>query len=980
MINYSNKRYNRIIFTIILSLSFSSCISASEEKPSINLSAQEVFINNKIKSMTLEQMIGQLIIIGSDANNNSNYIKNISISVDSLQVGGICFFKGRGEDVIELNKKYSTLAKTPLLFSIDGEWGLGMRLSDGYSYMRQLTLGASDSDSLVYEMGKNIALQAKSLGIHINFAPTVDINLNPKNPVIGSRSFGEDTKRVSKLAWAYLKSMQDNGVFGSLKHFPGHGDTEVDSHHALPIINHSKEFIDSVDTYPFRYCIRKGARIVMIGHLNIPALIPDKNLPSSLSKEIITEYLKKEIGFSGIVITDALNMSGVTNNYKDGEAEVLALIAGVDILLMPKNEYKAVNSILKAIKDGRLTKHDIETKCRKVLNIKYELGLFDSERDELSLPSEDLLNQAQEISDKLAQTIITLAKNDNDFLPIIDRKKSKVAIVQLGNEDVKAFTSTIRRYNNADIYKLKDNENINTLLPKLEAMDYVVAVISGDIRKSDKQRFGITNAAINNLKILQDNNKTILALFANPYSLKYIDDLDSIKAVLVGYENTPSLQKALAKSLFGQIETIGRLPVTSSNKFKLNQGLRFSKDAMGYIGCVEADMNPEYFKKIDSIANQGIKLKAYPGCEIVVLHNNKVAYQKSYGYQTYDSVIKVNNNTIYDLASVTKIMATTIAMMKLFEQDKYSLDDTLSFFLPYLQGTNKSKITIREVLSHNSRLKAWEPFYKSTIIDKKLDDTIYFYNPHLDLDFYRVDKKIWIKKSYTQTIFNQIATSDLNKNAGYVYSDFGFILLGDMIQRITGLNLDQYLKKVFYGPMNLRHIGFNPTLKFKIKSIAPTEKDNYFRNDLIRGYVHDPAAAMMGGIAGHAGLFSNAMDVAKLCQMLLDGGKYNDQRYLQEATIKTFNKTYFKNNRRALGFDKPIINNGNSSPCSKYASKDSYGHTGFTGTYVWIEPKENLAFVFLSNRIYPSQNNNKLSTYNIRTNIHDLLYESIQNY
>lgn len=975
-------RYNLIIVAFSLSILLFSCVAATGRKPSpAKLSQQEAFVSNKLNSMTLEEKIGQLIIIGSDANTKNSNIKDITKSIDSLKIGGVCFFKGNSQDLINLNKKYNSVAKTPLLISIDGEWGLAMRLTDAYSYPSQITLGATDNDSLIYEMGKNIALQAKSLGIHINFAPTIDINLNPKNPVIGFRSFGEDKERVARLGWAYINGMQDNGVLGSLKHFPGHGDTETDSHLALPTINHSKDFIDSVDSYPFTYSIERGARMVMVGHLNIPSLIPDLKLPSSLSKEVISYYLKNELCFNGIVITDALNMKGVTNEYDNGEAEVLALMAGVDILLMPKDEYKAVSAILQAIKDKRISEEEINEKCKKVLNLKYELGLFDNESKELSIPGENLISQAENITNQLSESIITLVKNDCNMLPIYDRHNIKIALVQLGNGDTDPFVSTMKEYSNVDVFKIGAKDTLSNIEGKLVDYDYVVAVINGNIKKSINTNFGFDSTTIKNLNQLQKNQKTILALFANPYSLQLIDSLKDIKAILVGYENIPALQKALAKSIFGKIDVRGKLPVTCSENYKVNFGLRFDDEAMSYVNCNDAQMNPLYFKKIDSIANEGIKDRAYPGCQIVVYKDNKLVYEKSYGYLTYDSIQKVNNNTLYDVASVTKVMSTTISMMKLYDESQYNLDDKLSKYLPILENSNKENITFKEVLSHNAGLKAWEAFYKATMNDNNLKPSIYkFQNPNSD-KYVPVCDSLYILKSYKKNILDRIVKTDLNKEKKYVYSDFGFILLGEVIENITKTPLNVYVNENFYEPMGLKFIGYKPLERFSNLNIAPTENDNTFRHRQITGYVHDPAAAMFGGVAGHAGLFSNAMDIAQLCQMLLNGGVYNNHRYINESTIKLFNTAYFKNSRRVLGFDKPVPKEqGNSSPASKYASKESFGHTGFTGTYFWVEPKENLTFVFLSNRVYPDQNNGKLSKKNIRTNIHDLLYESIRNY
>ncbi|MDD2192301.1 MAG: glycoside hydrolase family 3 N-terminal domain-containing protein [Bacteroidales bacterium] len=972
-------KLKRLITFLLFSILFSSCVTAQVETQPSNLSQKDIFINNKMKSMSLQDKIGQIIIIASDTKNNAPYVNMISKSIDSLNIGGICFFKGSGDIMLELNKTYSKIAKTPLLFSIDGEWGLGMRMTDGYSFPRQISIGATDNDSLVYEMGKNIALQAKAMGIHLNFAPCVDINQNPKNPVIDSRSFGENKERVAKLSWAYAKGMQDNGVLGSLKHFPGHGDTEVDSHYDLPIINHTKGFIDSIDTYPFRYSIDRGAKMVMIGHLNIPSLISDPKLPSSLSKDIIDDYLRKDLKFNGLVITDALNMSGVTKNYTDGEAEVRALMAGVDILLMPKNEYKAVSSILKAIKDKRISEKDIDRKCRKVLELKYDLGLFSETKKEISLPSKALINEAEEISTQISEKIITLVKNTDNNLPIVDRTNAKIAIVQLGNEDINDFTSTINTYNDAKLYQVKNGDSIQKIALELQDFDYIITVICGDITKRAKDNYGVSKKAVENLKFLQNDYNVILALFANPYSLKLFDSLDCINSILLGYENMPYMQKALANSIFGLNDVEGKLPVTCTDNLRVNHSLKYNEDMMYWANYVENGIKVEYLKKIDSIANKGISLGAYPGCQVVVLHENDIIYSKSYGYLTYDSIARVNTNTIYDVASVTKALSTTLAMMKLYQEDKYDLDDKLSKYLPYLKSTNKKKITIKQALSHNAQLKAWVPFYTETLKDKKPDPLYYSFNPSAIKDYLIVCDSLYIKQNYRDEILKKIAKSDLNKNEGYVYSDLGFILLGDMIEVISKMKLDEYVSKNFYTPMELNHTSFNPRTKFSIDNIAPTENDNYFRNKLIRGYVHDQTAAMMGGVAGHAGLFSNAMDIAKICQMLMNEGIYKGKQYIDEKTIETFNKTYFKNNRRVLGFDKPVINSKtNNSPCSKYASEKSYGHTGFTGTYFWIDPVEKIAVIFLSNRVYPSANDNKLSKLNIRTSIHDVVYEGIR--
>jgi beta-glucosidase-like glycosyl hydrolase/CubicO group peptidase (beta-lactamase class C family) len=873
--------------------------------------------------------------------------------IDSLKVGGVCFFKGNEKTLIKLNEKYSSLAKVPLFFGIDAEWGLEMRMEDGFSFYHQLSLGASSDSNLVYKMGLNLAKQLRSLGLNINFAPSVDINLNYKNPIIGSRSFGEDKDKVAYLGWAYAKGLQDGKVLPSVKHFPGHGDTQTDSHYSLPIINHSKEFIDSIDSYPFRYAIDKGVKMVMVGHINIPTLIKDSLTPASLSDEAITDYLKNELCFEGLVVTDALNMKGVTNTYKDGEAEVKALMAGVDILLMPKNEYKAVEAIIKAIEEGRISPIEIDEKCRKVLQAKYDLGLFDTLNNiELQLPSEEIIDEANKINELFSKEIITLVKNKENNFPIYDTTNCSIAIVHLGDNALSSdFDSIVKMYNKTTTtYNISDKDSL--VLDTLNNFTHIITILAGNIKRTEKHNYGISNKALKDLYNIQERyNNTSLALFANPYSLKFIDSLKNIKTILIGYQKDKFLEIALAKSIFGQINPKGMLPITASDTMPLNYALSYDEHIMHWVKYSKGKISLENIKKIDSIANYGIIKKAYPGCQIIVLYDTNIVYKQQYGFFTYDSIKRVDDNTIYDLASITKALATNLAMMRLYDEKKYNLDDRLSKYLPYLRFTNKRKITIREVLAHNSGLKASLPFYN--------------------------DEKIKDKKD----ILKAIAKSKLNKTKNYVYSDLGFILLGDLIERLSSMPLNEYVEENFYKPLGLKNTCFNPldNDEENIENIAPTERDDYFRNELILGKVHDPTAYIMDGVAGHAGLFSSCDDLAIILKMLINNGAYNGKRYISQSTINTFNTRYFKNNRRVLGFDKPVMNpKNNNSPSSQYSSQKSYGHTGFTGTFFWIDEKEKVSLIFLSNRVYPSAKENRLAKENIRTNIHDIIYQAIK--
>lgn len=918
---------------------------------------RERFVRHTISQMSLRDMIGQLIIIGVDS--KMDFFNKTNKTIDSLKVGGVCFFRGDDRTMIEMSRGFSSTSKLPLFIAIDAEWGLGMRLNNGYSFPRQIALGASMDNETLYEMGKNLALQAREMGININFAPTIDINTNPLNPVIGVRSFGQDKEKVAKKGWQYTKGMQDYGLLPTIKHFPGHGDTEHDSHLQLPKIKLSKKEIDTLHAYPFKYCIDNGAWAVMVGHLNIPSLTDNKNIPSSLSKEVIKDYLIDELGFKGLVITDALNMKGITNEYKDGRAEVMALKAGVDILLMPENSYKAVEAILKAIDDGELSKSLIEKKCKKILRWKYDLGLFEKENTNYSTPSNKTIENANEITDKLSQSLITFLGNRPEALPLNAEDTNKLVLIELGNKKSDSLLNLFQDYRDVEYYYLDDktkDDSLYSLFPIIDNSKNLIISVSANVFSSLKTNYGLTKTILSRIDTLQKrHNNTLLMMFTNPYSLISIDTFSNLSGVLMCYENNYFIERQAVQAIFGDKEIKGILPVGVSENFKLGAGIIKENQESGYEKLAENSMDILSFIKIDSIANFGIRKGAYPGCQIVVIKSGEIVYKRNYGYLTYDSISKVNDSTIYDLASLTKVIGTTLAVMKLYEEGKIDLNEKISHYLPILKRTNKKKITIKQALSHCAGLKAWSPFYKDYIGKEII-------NPR--------DKK------YRDEIIEKIIKTDLNKNHNYLYSDFGFILLARMVEEITNMDLDEYLDKNFYKPMGLKNLAYNPIYKFDIKRIAPTENDTYYRNRLIQGSVHDQTADLMGGVAGHAGLFGNAIDVASVLEMLLNNGEYKGVNYLKKSTIEEFNKRHFKNNRRGLGFDKPLIK-GVSPFCSKYASQESYGHSGFTGTYFWSDPDKEISFVFLSNRVYPNANNGLLSKFNIRTDINDLIYESL---
>ena len=953
------------IFTLLICLFISfACFSQNSEKE----------IEKLMSQMTLKEKVGQLIMIGADTDLNKKYCEKILKDIDSNKVGGVCFFKGKSDNLPKLINKYNSVCEIPLLVSIDGEWSLSMRLTDLAPFPRAMAFGALDSSdySLIYQQANIIGKQCNTLGIHINFAPAVDINLNPANPVINTRSFGQNKWRVSLLSEQYIKGLQDNNVMAVIKHFPGHGDTDLDSHLSLPTINHSKDFIDTVDLIPFKHNIEKGVWGAMVAHLNVPALNKKYTYPASINPDIIQRYLIDKLKFEGLIFTDAMNMKGLTNDYPDGQAQVLALKAGVDILLMPNNTDSAMNAILSAIENGELSKELIDKKCRKVLEWKYRLGVMNPKAEPKALTKKQKA-EIGKLCDSIAPKILTLLENKDNIIPLSQKDTNEVIFVSLDDKDYSCFIKQAKKYKEIISYsfeKKSQNEELEKLLSVLDSSKTVILAASGGVNSKKNDNYGINQQSLELLSSIQETKaKNILLLFANPYVLESIDTICDYNALIVAYQNTSQLQTAAAKSIFTPHNFTACLPVDASVTYKAAADFAIALPQKEY----------SKFSKIDSLINYGISQEAYPGAQVLIAKDGEIIYKKNAGYQTYDNKVWINDSSVYDIASLTKVMATTLALMKLYDEKKFSLDDRLSNYLPMLKKTDKRKITIKEALSHCGRLKAYLPIWIHALKKAEEDSTLFSSQPENIEDYFQLTDSLYINKKYREDIFKQIIDSPLNPKHKYVYSDLGFILLGELVEVLSGKTLDVYLEENFYKPMNLSHTHFRPKEKEEIENIVPTIEAVDFRNSQIRGNVHDETSALLGGVAGHAGLFSTAEDLFAICQMLLNKGEYNGIRYIDSTTVDLFTRTHFAehNNRRGLGFDKPLLK-GKSSHTSQYASKKSYGHSGFTGTYLWIDPENQTILIFLSNRVYPDAKTNKLAKLNIRTDIHDLIYEILK--
>ena len=943
-----------------------------------------LWVDSVFKSLTLEQRIGQLFMIAvrSDFDHEKKYIENISDLICNYNIGGIMFLKGGPVRQARMTNYFQSWAKTPLLISMDAEWGLSMRLDSVMSFPVQMALGAIQNDSLIYSMGAEIARQCKRIGVHISFSPDIDVNNNPLNPVINFRSFGEDKYEVSKKGILYMNGLQDYHIIATAKHFPGHGDTESDSHLTLPFLKQSRKRLDTLELFPFTKLINNGILGVMVAHLDVPALDSSRKTPTSLSNKVITGILKNELGFKGLVFSDALNMKGVTSCYKPGKIEVKALLAGNDVLLYPEDVQKAICEIELSIMKGDLTIEDIDRRCKKILAAKYWVGLNHYKPSKIECLLNDLNSSTAElINRRMVEQSITLLKNKNNIIPIKGLDTLCIASLSVDESEITPFQTMLGKYALIDNYNIMSNiDSVKSAELTYNMLKYnlVIVGIHSTTSKPSKN-YGLSNNIIELIDSISKKSKVIVDIFGSPYMLNNFRGVENVDGVVVSYQDKDINNEISAQVIFGGLGVNGKLPVTASSTYQRNSGMNIEKQ-IRYEYTIPEDLGIKsiYTKKIDSLALNGINKKAYPGCQIVIAWKGKVFYYKSFGFHSYDLKEPVINSDIYDLASLTKVLSTTLATMKLDEQGKINIQNKVSDYLPILNNSNKKKIIIKDVLTHQASLLSWIPFYKKTIdINGPLKR---IYNTYATDTFpHRVAENLYIRKDYRDTIINQIIESPLKKKKEYEYSDLGFYLMLMVVESASNSTLDNYVENNFYLPMGLSTMTYNPRNKFDISRIPPTENDKDFRKQIIQGDVHDPGAAMLGGVSGHAGLFASANDVAKLAQMYLQKGVYADKKYLSSETVDKYTKCQFCEigNRRGLGFDRPSTN-PSLSPCCKDASQISYGHTGFTGTYVWIDPEYDLVYVFLSNRVCPDAENKKLANMNIRTDIQQVIYDAIK--
>ncbi len=935
------------------------------------------WVDSVFVQLTREQRIAQLMMVRAYSNKDEKFNASIDSLILNYNIGGLVFFQGGPVRQANLTNRWQKLSTVPLFIGIDGETGLGMRLDSTFSFPDNFLLGAIANDSLIYYTAQRIGEHCKRLGVDINFAPVADVNSNPLNPVINSRSFGENPDLVALKTLSWLNGLQSAGIIGSLKHFPGHGDTETDSHQNLPVITKSFAMLEQTELLPFRTSL-PFADALMVGHLMVPAIDSVTGVPATLSEKIIQELLKNKMGFKGLIITDALDMKGVTKSSNPSELELKALLAGNDMLLLPTDIDRAVKSISTAIDSCLLDEQILNTACKKVLSYKYKSLKFKSSEIQVkNLIAELNTRKDSLLRNTLYKNAITLIKNCNKLLPLHDFTNLKTAFVPLvsSNESLESELSLQMPVTTVSPPAIEDSASIASFFTRLENFNLIIVEVSPPSVYRFKN-FGLSSFTVKLMDSLVQTNKVVIVLQGNPYALSLFQSLEKAEAIIVGYQNKPEISSLIAKQIIGSELFTGKLPVSATPGFKAGSGIKTN------IAKVLRTIEPESvgitrteLLEIDKIAIEGITQGAYPGCQVLLAKDGNIFYNKCFGIRSADDTVSVKPDNIYDIASVTKVAATTLAVMKLFEENKLSLDKPVGHYVPVMNTRNKNKVHIDDIMGHQAGFEAWIPFYNKTLVNGN-HNPLYYQKSRTNNFNIKLDDSLFLRTDYQDTILKMIAENPLTTKGIYLYSDLGFILLKEAIERVTATTLDKYADSVIYQPLGLASTGFLPTEKYIRSRIIPTEYDSILRKKLLTGEVNDRVAAMFGGVSGHAGLFSNALDLAKIMQMLLWKGNYGGRTFFDSTTVHKFTSRAFikSENRRGLGFDKPPFHPDPNGPVCTSASSNSFGHSGYTGTYVWADPNNGLLYIFLSNRVNPDAHNTKINKLNIRTRIHQRAY------
>lgn len=975
-----------LLLLMTMALTFNSPAGAQSGEKSIPWQKylNDSRVDSILNTLTVREKIAQLIWVPAWASEKDDNFRQVEELVRKHGIGGVIFFEGSRDRQVSYTGRISKAAKIPLIIAQDAEWGTGMRIREIEDFPYQMTMGALQDDSLIYRMGAAVAWQCRDIGVNVNLAPVADVNNNPLNPVINYRSFGEDPWKVASKAVMYMKGLQDNGIMACAKHFPGHGDTDVDSHTGLPVIRGDRMRFDAVELVPFRRLIDEGIGSVMSAHINVPGLDATPRLPATFSHRVITGILREEAGFRGLILTDAMNMAGATLTYPSGIADAEALKAGNDIIEYSTDPVRAIDEIAGRVEKGEIAVDEIETRCRRLLAAKMWLQGMNAASTASASGSVIPASAHPALIRDLYAGAMTLIENSDNLLPLGRLDNIKIATVAVNRLAMTEFQKITDRYTNADHYFIDPNNEVGAqyVLSKLKDYDVVIAGICA-LEQKPAGGYGVTPRLKAVLRQIAELNRSAVIWFGNPYGIARLDPAVKPTALLIAYQDNNYTHQTSVQVLFGALGASGRLPVTVNEDYPEGTGIKTPGGMRLQYGFSEnAGLSSERLvSKVDSIVQMGLDTLAFPGCHVLIARKGIVVHNKCYGFHLYDSTEAVTEQDLWDLASVTKATAATPSLMLLNDRGLFDPDKTLGQYLPWFRSSDKGDLVLREMLAHQSGLRSWIPFWRNTLENDSTFRRGIFSDVSNRRFTLQVSDSLFMNRHYLRDMFREIRDSPLGPKR-YVYSDLTFILAAEIIESLTDTTIDKFAPASIYRPIGAFNITYNPFEKYPRERIVPTEYDSLFRKQLLRGTVHDEGTAMLGGVSGHAGLFATGNDLLKVVEMYRRGGEYGGVRILSREVLNEWTRVQFpeNKNRRALGFDKPMLENDTipadqAYPC-RSASRSSFGHSGFTGTFIWVDPEAEISYVFLSNRVYPTRNNNRLSDLSIRGRILQAVYDS----
>lgn len=997
-----------VILFLFVTLAFTACgrTETSERGPWYVDTAAGAWADSVLQTLTLRERIAQSFVVSAYSNKNLAYEDALVSEVRTNRVGGVIFFQGTAARQASLINRLQEAVAVPLLVSMDAEWGLGMRLSDGITYPRAMAFAATGDPRLVYRLGGELASQMQRLGVHVNFAPVADVNTNASNPVIGNRSFGDDAALVETFAHAYALGMEQHGVFSCLKHFPGHGNTVVDSHKGLPKLSFSRAELDSLELKPFK-ALSKVSSMVMLAHIDVPAITGSKSgLPTSLSSRSV-EILRNEFDFKGLITTDALNMQGAAMGRKAWEVNVMAYEAGVDILLCAEQVEESLKRLEQLAKAGKLDTASINARARRILRAKYAVIGRQAKKIEISGLSNDLRKSAYEklIEEVAEGGVVMLREGDMPFDSVVNRQMGYVTFL-----DDDALHGTLEEYFKMPSLQLSArarDDDADCIAGFVKGKTNLVVAVSA-LGSSPSNSFGLASK-LARIRQCARACPTTVVLFGMPYALRGLDTVQGINGLLLCCSADKAFQQEAARVLLGVRPAEGHLPVMVSKEFTRGAGTPGrGSGRLSYVVPGRMVLDTALLALADSLAQAAIDSQAMPGMQVLAGCDGVVFYDKQFGRLTYDANSpKVTDSTLYDIASLTKVVVTMPVLMSEIERGAMSLSDTLGRFFSKIDSGAVLSARVNDMLLHQAGLATFALFYLQTVesllpgrpvVQRKMSaeycidvGSYGFMSKHAlpSKKFYRARREgdytlplsdeLYAIPSIRDSVFHSIYTQDLNVKQGYKYSDLGYILLGQAAEQVEGKPLDVLVDSILFQPLGMHQTMYRPAQRGLAKFCAPTENELSFRKGVLKGYVHDITAAMLGGVSGHAGVFSTSHDLAKYAQMILNGGQYGGYRFFSPAMVSLFTTVPKEslNGRRMYGFDTRAEEKKNSSLVGEDLSMSSYGHTGFTGTILWIDPLKRFFFILLSNRVYPEGSNQKINTLKVRAQIMNALYNSV---